>query len=514
MSLEKKFKICDPLYNYIYLERDELALFNHPAFQRLRSIRQLGFSDEAFPSATHTRFTHSLGVSHLAGEAFDSIFEKNKGLLTKEKKQLFRKSLRMASLLHDLGHGPFSHSSECLMPSLKSLNLSKYLKEENRQARHEDFSLKLILEEDGIIKALKQMGLEPFYAASILHPNFKVETDFFKEKGLDFLPLLRQILSSPFDVDRMDYLCRDSLFCGVRYGLIDFVWLIAQMNCHIAVKAHSKEKKSQKSRQSSQNKTEDQVFLSIDNSALYTLESLILGRQHMRLVVYFHHKSTIYNEMLKKYSKERQWTLPSKLSGYLEWTDSKLLERLRADKNSYNNSWAKRIVDKKPYFRLYESPEYEPSLSNSKDSNVIKELDFFKVNPIPSTIQTAQSKLKQKRTKQDKSSQTKSIKKSEQVKLQNQRKNQLENSLFSYLQEKLNQEKVHFIVVDSKKNSIKPSKKEQVNHPVFLENKSLAQVQKWNKTPNLLFIPYRNLKRVYVPPEQFPIAKKILKSLL
>ena len=436
MSLEKTFRICDPLYNYIYLDRDELALFNHSAFQRLRLIRQLGFSDIAFPSAVHTRFTHSLGVSHLAGEAFDSIFEKNKGLLSDKKKQLFKKTLRIASLLHDIGHGPFSHSSECLMPPLKKLNLSAYLKDEERQARHEDYSLKFILEEE---KLLKQMGLEPSSIAQILHPDFIGDTSFFKEKGLNFLPLLRQILSSPFDVDRMDYLYRDSLFCGVKYGLIDFIWLIAQMSCHIP--------------KNQINGCQDQVFLSIDNSARYTLESLMLGRQHMRLVVYFHHKSAIYNEILKKYSKTCNWFFPAKLSEYLEFTDSKLLERLKTD----DNVWAKSITEKKPYLRLYEVLDCMHS-------------DLKKSTP--------------------------------------------EDAVFYSLQEQLTKAGINFIAVDSQKNSIKPSKKEKEKSPVFLENKSLSPVQKWDQDPNLFFIPARTLKRIYVPPKELSSAQKLLKSLL
>ena len=501
MDADKIFKICDPLYNYIYLEKDEFSLLDQPILQRLRFIRQLGFSDEAFPSATHTRFAHSLGAFHLAGEAFDSIFGKNKGLLSEEKKKVFRKILRVASLLHDLGHGPFSHSSETLMPSLASLNLSKYLKNETRQVRHEDYSLKLILEEEGLAPVLKKMGLEASLVAQVLHPEFIGQKhgtkDFFKHKGLNFLPLLRQILSSPFDVDRMDYLHRDSLFCGVRYGLIDFVWLIAQMNCSI---------------QNKQN--EDQVFLSIDSSALYTLESLILGRQHMRLVVYFHYKSAIYNEMLKKYSKTCDWVLPSDLSSYLEYTDSRILEQLKKDKS---NPWARRIVEKKPYFRLYEAPDYTIDLKTAQkesDKNVKKSQEQREAD-----LKTAQKESDKNischpsdlKTAQKESDKNISCRPSDLKTIQE----ESDKNLFSELQSRLKQEGIDFIVVDSHKNSIKPSKKSQQNSmPVFLENKSLKHVQQWDKNPNLISIPSRTLKRVYVPPEKYPLAEKQLKKLL
>ena len=122
------------------------------------------------------------------------------------------------------------------------------------------------------------------------------------------MPLLRQIISSDFDVDRMDYLYRDSLYCGVKYGLIDFVWLISLFDCHIEG---------------------NDVFLAIEKEAIYTLESLIVGRQHMRLIVYFHHNSAIYNQMLKKYAESCQWNLPSEISDYILWTDNRLLEQLK-----------------------------------------------------------------------------------------------------------------------------------------------------------------------------------------
>ena len=444
MFQQRKFKICDPLYGYIYLEGDEGGLLNHPVFQRLRLIRQLGFSDKAFPSATHNRFTHSLGVSHLAGEAFDSIFEKNKKLLKGSKKKLFRKLVRMAALLHDIGHGPFSHSSERFMPSLSQLNLQKYLKNSDRAACHEDYTLKFIIQEDGLSKVLKEMGLEPYSLAQILHPDFLIETDDFKEGGLNFLPLLRQIIGSPFDVDRMDYLYRDSLFCGVKYGLIDFVWLVSHLDCHIK---------------------EDQVFLAIDSSALYTLESLILGRQHMRLIVYFHYKSAIYNQMLKFYSNDCDWTLPPHLPDYLQFTDIKLVEKLEAD----SNHWARRIIERKPYLRLYEAMDFvKENFFNLKDKVVSKKESAF-----GSTVQSDRD--------------------------------------FSYLKEKLKREGLEFIVINSEEDSIKPSKSNPGKSPVFLKNKVFNQVQKWEETPNLLSIPSRKLRRIYVKPEDFSQAKKYLK---
>ena len=373
----KKIKVCDPLYAYIYLDPWEKSLISHPIFQRLRSIRQLGFSDQAFPSGTHNRFSHSLGVCHLAGEAFDSIFNKNDSLpLSESKKQKFRKAVRMAALLHDIGHGPLSHSSESLMPPLEHLRLENILLMENsRSARHEDYGIKIIMEEEGLYRDIQQTGVEPEAIAQLLHPEFSENHNFFTEGGLNFLPLLRQIISSDFDVDKMDYLYRDSLYCGVKYGLIDFVWLISLFDCHIEG---------------------NDVFLAIEKEAIYTLESLIVGRQHMRLIVYFHHNSAIYNQMLKKYAESCQWNLPSEISDYILWTDNRLLEQLKSE----DNVWARRITEHRVYLSLYEAIFFEFSFEKDKNIEFLKKklrekgIDSFDINSEKHSINPQKIALK------------------------------------------------------------------------------------------------------------------------
>ena len=425
----KTTKICDPLYDYIYLNQGEKSIVDHLIFQRLRSIQQLGFSEKAFPSGTGNRFSHSLGVCHLSGIAFDSIFEKSKSFsLSESKKQEFRKVLKIAALLHDIGHGPLSHSSEALMPPLKTLKLKKFLNTNfERQARHEDYSLQFIIEEEGLSKTLKQAGIEPSIIAQLLHEEFSGSEDFFIEGSLDFLPLLRQIISSDFDVDRMDYLQRDSLFCGVKYGLIDFAWLISHFDSHIK---------------------NNQVFLSVGKEGLYTLESFILGRQHMRLVVYFHHKSAIYNELLKKYAKDCNWKLPSNSKDYIQFTDGKLLERLK----SSSNKWAKRIAANKPYLRLYEDIFFKsPACQNNK-------------------------------------------------------------SLILAIKEKLKKAEIDFIDINSEKHSIKPSKSSMEKYPIYLKNRVLNQVTPLHEDPSLLPLSTRKIQRIYVEPEQFSRAKSLLKE--
>ena len=432
MSYKKQYKICDPLYDYIYLDSGEKALIEQPLFQRLRSIQQLGFSEKAFPSGTGNRFCHCLGAFHLAGLAFDSIFDKNQSLALRDsKKQQFRKALKISALLHDIGHGPLSHSSESLMPDLKTLNLSSYLKIDfKRPARHEDYTIKCIMEEEGLFQALQNTGIEPSVVAQILHEDFSGAEDFFKEGGVDFLPLFKQIISSDFDVDRMDYLQRDSLLCGVKYGLLDVIWLLSHFNLHIK---------------------NNQAFLSVEREALYTLESFIMGREHMRLAVYFHHKSAVYNEMLKRYALQSDWRLPQNLTDYITWTDSKLFDHLKANQK---NPWAKRIVGNKPYLRLYEYIFFESS---------------------------------------------KALQKGEEYS--------------SRIQNILMENDLGFMNINSKKNSIKTSKLTLKKFPIYLKNQVLNQVKPLDKSPALRPFPQRKIQRIYVPPEDFSKAQSLLKKI-
>ena len=414
-------KICDPLYDYIYFDKEEKALIEHRAFQRLRTIQQLGFADMAFPSGTHSRFSHSLGCAHLAGLAFDSIFEKNKktlGFLKESQRQQLRKAVKIAGLLHDVGHGPLSHFSEPLLPPLKALQLEPYLNViQERKARHEDYSLKMILDkEEGLWTAIQQAGAEPEAVAQILHHEFKEQESHFKVGGIDFLPLFRQMISSDFDVDRMDYLQRDSLHCGVKYGLIDFIWLISHFDLHI------------------QN---NQAFLAIKKGGLYTLESFILGRQHMRLIVYFHHKPVIYNKMLKKYAEESGWTLPHHLAEYINWTDSHLKDHLK----KASSLWAKRMAQQKPYIRLAEYVFFASSPKEWETKNKLK-------------------KLKQK----------------------------------------LNREHIPFMEINSEEDSLTPYKKHPTKYTVYLKSPETGSVEPLYEDPSFLPLPPRKIQRIYIPP--------------
>ena len=321
-------KFLDPIHKYIYFSDEEKKLIDSLAFQRLKNIKQLGFTDRTFIGAVHNRFMHSLGASHLAGEAFNNIFPEN-SVLNSKKKKAFHKLIRIAALLHDIGHGPFSHSSEPKMPPLEQLKLPGF--SDSRKACHEDYSVLLIFNTE-ISRILESMEVPPKLVAAFFQKNFS-EDDFFKSQGVSYFPLLKQILHSEIDVDRMDYLKRDSYFCGAYYGYLDFEWILKNLSYHIE---------------------NHQAFLAVKSQALYTLEDFLLGHHHMRLMVYWHPKNVIYDEMLLKYfqSPECSFSFPTQAEEYIFCNDFLLYQHLKED--SKINSWAERIICHSPYKSVFQ----------------------------------------------------------------------------------------------------------------------------------------------------------------
>ncbi|MDY6789582.1 MAG: HD domain-containing protein [Candidatus Nanohaloarchaea archaeon] len=172
--------IQDSVHGYIELKDLEEDLISTEEFQRLRRVRQLGFTSLVYPSTTHTRFEHSLGAMYLIKR-----FSKHLGVSGDD-----RKHLRAAALLHDLGHGPHSHTSEEVMDS--------------HGYSHEEFSCKKV-KNSQVREVLERHGLDPEKVVELI----KGKTEF------------GQIVAGDIDVDRMDYLMRDSYYSGVAHGTID-----------------------------------------------------------------------------------------------------------------------------------------------------------------------------------------------------------------------------------------------------------------------------------------------------
>ncbi len=221
--------IRDPVHDYIELDELALALLDTPEMQRLRRIRQLGFSNLVYPGANHTRFEHSIGVYHLAR------------FLVKQVGEHQSNELLAAALLHDIGHGPFSHATEEII---------------EHYTRKSHDSVEELLRKGEISDVLKDFSLSP----SMVAKHIRGET------------YPGQIINSEIDVDRMDYLVRDAHYTGVAFGLIDHVRLIHELRFN-----------------------ENKLVLNV--GGLQAAESLLVSRFLMHPTVYFHHVSRIAEAM-------------------------------------------------------------------------------------------------------------------------------------------------------------------------------------------------------------------------
>jgi hypothetical protein len=277
--------IRDPIHGYIELDALTLALIDSSPMQRLRRISQLGLSNLVYPGAKHTRFEHSLGVMHLAGMLTTRI-----DTVSGDEKE----ELRVAALLHDLGHGPLSHVTEGLV------------KHYTRQG-HED--IKEILRRGELAEVLADHGINP----ARIEKHIKGETDFGK------------ILNSEIDVDKMDYLVRDSHYTGVAFGLVDHARLINEMQFY-------------------ENK------LVVATGGVKAAESLLVSRFLMHPSVYYHHVSRIAETMFVRAVEDliQQDALdPFELR---MMDDSNIFEKIR-NSGGYAGELAARLDGRKLYKR-------------------------------------------------------------------------------------------------------------------------------------------------------------------
>lgn len=343
--------VRDPVHGHIALNDPEVSVLDSRAYQRLRAIKQLGFSEFSFPGATHNRYLHSLGVCHLAGLAFDSILAKYQFSRPSVRERL-RQAVRLAAMLHDIGHGPLSHASEEVMPKVGELGVGVYSQrmrpvDPERQADHEDYTIKFVTD-SSLTEVLRAnfKDLEPYHIAALIDKSLKDKDDFFKDGEFDFRTILSQIVSSEMDVDRMDYLERDAYFCGTNYGKVEMDWLIGNLSFH---------------------PVDGKLHLALNRRALYTFDDFLLARHHMHLMVYFHHKSIIFEELFYRYltSKDCSFSIPADIERYVECTDWALFEHLA----KVDNEWARRMTERRPYRMLFEL-----HTNSTDDSNRPKEI--------------------------------------------------------------------------------------------------------------------------------------------
>ncbi len=226
-------EIKDPVYGYVYITEQEKEVIDSYPVQRLRRLRQLAGAEYVYPGANHTRFEHSIGVMYLAGKVVENP---NISQMVDEKDV---EAVRIAGLLHDVGHGPFSHVFEHLLT--KKLNKT-----------HEDITVWLIKKSE-LKDVLERLGHNPEYIAELAAGSPPASPKAF----------LNQIIRSYIDVDKLDFVVRDTYHTGAEYGFVDIFRLIHTFD----------------------------VFegnLAVDIGALSTLESFIIARIESFKSIYFH----------------------------------------------------------------------------------------------------------------------------------------------------------------------------------------------------------------------------------
>ena len=264
--------IIDPIHDFVRVNSNELKIIDTPIFQRLRRIRQLSGAHLIYPGAQHTRFEHSLGVMHIASMAGHALNEK--GIVSSDNIQ----NLRFAGLLHDIGHGPFSHIFEELL--------------QKRKMSHEDMGRDIILK--------TQIG--DLISANGFNKKFITELAFGDSK----FQFMNEIISGALSADIMDYLLRDGYFTGAEHAKIDHNRLTYSLDVY-------------------KNK------LALEKSALVNFETMMISRYQMFKAVYFHKTVRAGEVMLLEsmYLAEEELGLSStSLNEYLKLTDEVILSKL------------------------------------------------------------------------------------------------------------------------------------------------------------------------------------------
>ncbi|MFT3751659.1 MAG: HD domain-containing protein [Paludibacter sp.] len=231
----KRKIINDPVFGFINIPNDFLFdIIQHPYFQRLNRIKQLGLSSFVYPGAQHTRLQHSLGAMYLMGEAIAQLRQEGNDISNAE-----AEAVRASILLHDIGHGPFSHTLEHSL--VQGVN-------------HEEISLLMMQKINRELGGKMEMALEIF-------------TNVYPKK------FLHQLVSSQLDMDRLDYLSRDSFYSGVSEGIIGSARIIKMLNVH-----------------------NDQLV--VEAKGIYSIEKFLVARRLMYWQVYLHKTSVAAEKML------------------------------------------------------------------------------------------------------------------------------------------------------------------------------------------------------------------------
>jgi HD superfamily phosphohydrolase len=326
------YEVRCPVHGFIALNDWERGIINEPAFQRLRRIRQLAWTDYIYPGAMHTRFEHSLGVMHTATLLYDAICQRSRHVLESDLAynepglKRHRQLVRLAALLHDVGHSPFSHAAEELFP-LQSVGKGRF--------RHEQYSAAIVRTE--LKSAIEDHPLNSNYdfraddVAALLEGTATAKQAIF----------WRGLIDGQMDADRMDYLLRDLLHAGVAYGRFDHRRVISTIEAIPGPDGRAPR-------------------LGVGEGGWHAAESLVLARYFMFTQVYFHKTRVAYDvhlqEALRELLPNREFPAPvgDSLKEYLRWDDWRILGYLADGRGGEHGV---RLATRAHYRELHHTPE-------------------------------------------------------------------------------------------------------------------------------------------------------------
>ena len=334
-----------PIHGFIHFSENERKIIDHPLFRRLRYIKQLALTEFVYPGALHSRFEHALGVMEVASKAFDSLATRNGHLLESTFRQIpdFRKAplalarqlLRIAALLHDVGHASFSHAAERVV---------------NNGEGHEKLTLRILRHKNLFGKTIDGLFGSGFSerVAQIIEGTDKLPPQ---------LQILRNLVSGEMDADRTDYLLRDSYHCGVEYGHFDHRWMIERLELK-----------------------EDQVGgleLALNRDALHTFEALILARYYMNAHVYQHRIRRIYDYYLEQYCKTLGGLTLLHEDEIIANDDITMMARIFKDSSEGrkdSREWAIRIRDREHHKVVHETGLDADAMDLKRSKEVLRVL--------------------------------------------------------------------------------------------------------------------------------------------
>ena len=335
-----------PIHGFIHHSSNERVIIDSRFFRRLRYIRQLGLTEYVYPGANHTRFEHSLGVMQMATAMFDSLAAKKGLTMERELSQVAwyakntlakaRQVVRLAALLHDVGHAPFSHATEKVF----------------HREGHEALSVRVVLEAGLLRGKIDEIWGEGTaeQVASLLKTG---------KSGGELPPqlsFLKGIISGEIDADRTDYLLRDSYHCGVEYGRFDYRRLIECLTLREIPGGG--------------------LEVAIHRDGIHTVEALIMARFQMNAQVYFHRIRRIYDHLLVEYLMAVKATggLPSE--DVLELNDVLLMSLMfhdaREPSNGDRGALARRIVERKHPKVVFETGD-DADIRNVREAKELAE---------------------------------------------------------------------------------------------------------------------------------------------